>query len=311
MLSKRMRSLKLQPLSLRYYCSRSDIIAISTFASLTKDYQMARLMLILLLLGPSLAIHNGLGLKPPQAWRSWNAFHNSISTDVIQAQIDALVVRNRTVHGRPGFTSLSDMGYSTCGIDEGWEACGAGVNGTQHDAKGNPMIDTKKFPDMSKLVAYGHSKKIAMGWYFNGCACGEKQEHLINYQGDVRNLAAFNFDAVKIDSCGAQKNMTLYADLMNATGEPYLIENCHQVSTCVCLSASFRCFFLGDHIASSPSSSTSHQQPHHFSLHHLFIFALTTSSTHQGQDFPDGSNPYFVGDGQEEWCPFNLFVSLY
>jgi alpha-galactosidase len=69
------------------------------------------------------------------------------------------------------------MGYDTCGIDEGWEACGGGVNHTQHDAQGNPVVDTKKFPDMGKLVDYGHSQKIRMGWYFNGCACGERQEH--------------------------------------------------------------------------------------------------------------------------------------
>jgi hypothetical protein len=48
--------------------------------------------------------------------------------------------------------------------------------------------------------------------------------------------------------------MTLYAQLMNATGDDFLIENCHQ-----------------------------------------------------GHNFTDGSNPYFVGAGQEEWCPFNLF----
>ena len=33
---------------------------------------------------------------------------------------------------------------------------------------------------------------------------------------------------VKIDSCGSQKNMTLYAELFNATGKPIITENCHQ-----------------------------------------------------------------------------------
>ena len=49
-----------------------------------------------------------------------------------------------------------------------------GVNGTQHDAEGNPVIDKKKFPDMAGLVKYGHSKHVRMGWYQNGCACGER-----------------------------------------------------------------------------------------------------------------------------------------
>lgn len=48
-----------------------------------------------------------------------------------------------------------------------------------------------------------------------------------NYEGDVRKLHDFGFDGVKLDGCGAQRNMTLYAELMKATGKAYLIENCH------------------------------------------------------------------------------------
>jgi alpha-galactosidase len=189
------------------------------------------------------------------AWRSWNAFHNGISSAIIEAQIDAMTVRDRKVIGRAGNTSLLDIGYSTCGIDEGWEACGKGINGTQHDANGNPVVDSVKFPDLGRLVTYGHIKSMHMGFYLNGCACGERKELRINYEGDVRALAAFDFDAVKIDSCGAQKNMSLYAELMNETGRRFLIENCHQ-----------------------------------------------------GQNFPDGGNPYFAhASGPGEWCPYNIF----
>jgi hypothetical protein len=111
----------------------------------------------------------------------------------------------------------------------------------------------------SALVREG----VKMGFYLNGCACGEHTEHRINYEGDVnltfdlgfvrpmhhrwcwpgRPVFAVNArartcctlpphwpqDGVKIDSCGAQKNMTLYAELFNATGRPIIIENCHQV----------------------------------------------------------------------------------
>ena len=49
-----------------------------------------------------------------------------------------------------------------------------------------------------------------MGWYLNGCACGEHHEHKINYEGDIAALHAFNFDGVKIDGCGAQRNNTLH-----------------------------------------------------------------------------------------------------
>jgi hypothetical protein len=80
---------------------------------------------------------------------------------------------------------------------------------------------------MTSLVAYGHSKDVKMGFYENGCACGERTELKINYEGDVRALVSGSFDSVKLDGCGQQKNMSLYASLMNATGKTFEIENCH------------------------------------------------------------------------------------
>ena len=51
--------------------------------------------------------------------------------------------------------------------------------------------DTKKFPNMSALVDFGHSKGVKMGFYQNGCACGEKTEHTINYE--VRKNESLRF----------------------------------------------------------------------------------------------------------------------
>lgn len=34
--------------------------------------------------------------------------------------------------------SLQDVGYGSVGIDEGWEGCGMGINGTQHYVNGTP-----------------------------------------------------------------------------------------------------------------------------------------------------------------------------
>merc|ERR1719273_98159 len=144
---------------------------------------------------------------------------------MINATIDALSAPVWTINGKNN-VSLAQAGYAMVGIDEGWEGCGQGINNTQHDAKGNPVINSK-FPNMMALVQYGNSKGLKMGWYENGCACGERHELLINYQGDVRMLHQLGFDGVKLDGCGAQRNMTLYAALMNATGKAYLIENCH------------------------------------------------------------------------------------
>ena len=70
-----------------------------------------------------------------------------------------------------------------------------------------------KFPNLKALVEYGHAKKVKMGFYLNGCACGEHHEHLINYQGDVELTYRLGFDGVKIDSCGAPRPVQYYQDL--------------------------------------------------------------------------------------------------
>jgi hypothetical protein len=65
--------------------------------------------------------------------------------------------------------SLADVGYAGVGIDEGWGGCGFGVNKTQHAANGGPVINKYRFPDMEKLVKYGHDAGvIKMGWCQNG-----------------------------------------------------------------------------------------------------------------------------------------------
>jgi len=139
---------------------------------------------------------------------------------------EALSAKNRSIAGHAGNVSLCDVGYCQVGVDEGWEACGKGVNGTQHEADGTPTIEDT-FPDTKAMVQQIHALGLKAGWYLNGCKCGEHEELTINYEGDIRALDAFGFDNVKIDGCGAQRNQTLYAELMQETGKAYTIENCH------------------------------------------------------------------------------------
>eukprot|EP00039_Didymoeca_costata_P025978 m.351244 g.351244 ORF g.351244 m.351244 type:complete len:78 (+) comp51690_c0_seq1:129-362(+) len=57
-----------------------------------------------LLLGmftPSIvAIDNGLGLKPPMGWRSYNAFGGRPTQAIMEATMDALVDRSKNVRSR-------------------------------------------------------------------------------------------------------------------------------------------------------------------------------------------------------------------
>jgi alpha-galactosidase len=151
---------------------------------------------------------NGLARTPPMGWRSWNAFGNRITQEMMLEAANAIVAKNRTVAGHDGKVSLCDLGYCSVGVDEGWEGCGSGVNGTQHAADGTPEIDAA-FPDTAKMVSQIHDKGLAAGWYLNGCKCGERTEHLINYEGDVRSLHGFGFDGVKIDGSIESRTRTI------------------------------------------------------------------------------------------------------
>ena len=96
-------------------------------------------------------------MKPPLGWRSWNFMKQNVSQAAILRQVDALVARQN------GRASLLDVGYSHIGIDDGWQACGKGVNHSFHDAEGRPIINLTRFPDMRAMNIEAHSKGVKMG----------------------------------------------------------------------------------------------------------------------------------------------------
>lgn len=110
-------------------------------------------------------------------WRSWNCYHGSVTQDKMESIMDRMAERNRTVDGKA--TSLVDLGYTACGLDDNWQKCKAGVDGSFHDADGNPIINTDTFPDMKKMTDHGHKEGIKVGWYMNNCICSEH-----NFKGD-------------------------------------------------------------------------------------------------------------------------------
>ena len=68
--------------------------------------------------------------------------------------------------------SLLDVGYAFANLDDGWQACGQGVNGGFHDKDGVPLMDPKKFPDVSAMTAKPHSLGLKSGFYVNNYICG-------------------------------------------------------------------------------------------------------------------------------------------
>ncbi|CAE7527082.1 melA, partial [Symbiodinium pilosum] len=190
---------------------------------------MAGMLLLLfaaLTASPSAAIDNGLGRTPPMGWRSWNLYGRNITQNVIQNIMDGVVSKKRSVDGVP--TSLCDLGYCDVGVDEGWAYCPGGHKYMYHDDSGKPIVDVSKFPNMTAMVAHAHKLGLTAGWYGNVCGlCKESQVTDAMYAGDVAALTAFGFDAVKLDGCGKELDLDKWASLLNKTGRPVMIENCH------------------------------------------------------------------------------------
>jgi len=138
--------------------------------------------------------------------------------------MDAIASRSRAVDGVN--TSLADLGYVDVGLDDGWQLDNSGPGGAgYHNASGFPNVDARKFPSLAAMTAHGHALNLTVGWYANNChdaEGGAEPAPLSHYLGDAAAFRAFGFDSHKLDSCGAQKNMQLWADLLPGV----LLENC-------------------------------------------------------------------------------------
>jgi len=160
-------------------------------------------------------------------WRSWNLYGANVNQEIIESQMTGISSRKRQVNGVP--TSLADLGYSDVGLDDNWQLCGKyGPNGyTFHNADGFPIVNPARFPDFIAMTTYAHSLNLTAGWYGNNCICSDHCSDITCYQGDVDAVIAYGFDSIKLDGCGAERDLDTYAALFNATGKSILIENCH------------------------------------------------------------------------------------
>jgi hypothetical protein len=196
------------------------------------------------LVGGVAGIDNGLGITPPQGWRSWNVYpcedNATIVTQArIEAQFAAAVDKSRSVSGVP--TSLAELGFDYVSIDDGWQKCNCSTHQDEdpdlpacgdpgvgpmawHDAAGVPVVNLARFPDMKGMIDKGHTMGLKVGIYLNNCICAERAPH---YEQDAAWLVALGFDEVKVDACGGSGDVGKYAALFNASGRPVRIENCH------------------------------------------------------------------------------------
>jgi alpha-galactosidase len=130
-------------------------------------------------------------------------------------------------------SGLARAGYRIVWLDFGW-ASGA------RDANGQLVVDSSQWPDgMSGLTAWLHQQGLQAGIYTDagssGCY-GQGVGSLGHDQQDADTFAAWGFDAVKVDFCGAgQEGLTpqdAYAKFANAvqsnsSGRPMILNVCN------------------------------------------------------------------------------------
>jgi len=166
-----------------------------------------------------------------------------VNQSVMEWIMDGMVVRKWKVDGVP--TSLCDLGYCEVGLDDSWQDCREGradnsevdpftflavdeLGYSYHDADGRPMVSRNKFWSMHLMTDRAHGLGLKAGWYGNNCICSEgRKATKAMYEKDVESLIAFGFDSVKLDKCGSMQDLDLWASLLNKTGKPVMIENCH------------------------------------------------------------------------------------
>lgn len=151
-------------------------------------------------------------LSPPlMGWRSWIEYAtNATQADVMntmQAMADL---------------DLCARGYCDVGLDDGWQLCNPG--GGYHDVFFNPVVDTRKFPDLLGMTTFGHSLGLTVGWYLNNCHCKDTCSDAECNGPDVSAFVSYGFDNVKLDACGLQNNLDVWYDLFPKSVH---IENCH------------------------------------------------------------------------------------
>jgi len=142
---------------------------------------------------------------PPMGWSSWNSFSNTINSEIVVQQTNAMVS-----------SGMKNVGYQYINIDEGWWL-------GQRDPDGNIIVDSKQWPalkpgehagEMSNIVRFIHAAGLKAGIYtdagesgcsFYGPDLGPPMPHTGSeghYDQDFLQFARWGFDYVKVDWCG-------------------------------------------------------------------------------------------------------------
>jgi alpha-galactosidase len=130
-----------------------------------------------------------LGVVPYMGWNTYYGVGGVFDEHTIISVAHALIHRG-----------LANAGYRIVWLDFGWAS-------GKRDRHGKLIVDPKQWPHgLSWLTAWLHARGLLAGIYTDagpsGCN-GQGVGSLGHYQRDANTFAAWGFDAVKVDFCGA------------------------------------------------------------------------------------------------------------
>lgn len=130
-----------------------------------------------------------LAATPYMGWNTYYGVGGIFNEQTILSVASSLIDRG-----------LAKAGYRIVWLDFGWA-------GGSRDSSGNVIIDGQQWPHgLAWLTAWLHARGLLAGIYTDAGASGCYHQgvgSLGHYQQDANAFAAWGFDAVKVDFCGA------------------------------------------------------------------------------------------------------------
>ena len=161
-------------------------------------------------------LNNGLGLKPPMGWNSWNKFACNINEQLIIDTIDEIIS-----------SGLFAAGYNYINLDDCWQVARDPVT---HEIQVDPAL----FPHGIKYLSdYAHSKGLLFGIYSDaGYMTCQRRPGSVGYEEiDAKTYASWDVDYLKYDNCFDDgrppvERFPIMGDALNATGRPIFYSIC-------------------------------------------------------------------------------------
>ena len=158
---------------------------------------------------------DGLALRPPMGWNSWNKFGCNVSETLVRGAADALVA-----------SGMKAAGYEYVVIDDCWQV------GRAED--GAIVVDEERFPSgMKALADCVHSKGLKFGLYSDAGTktCAGRPGSKDHEAQDARTYAAWGVDYLKYDWCSSegQDQKDSYMKMsraLRASGRPIVFSLC-------------------------------------------------------------------------------------